>query len=480
MKIRNLLLMVCLVVLGLYTKAQNGLEGIYVERYYVADANDAAHSTPAVPVGAVTYRIYADLLPGYKVQSIYGSSVHSLLMNTTTYFYNCNYGGYGVSIPTNSANNTKKNAMMIDSWLTTGGACNGYLGVPKAEDNGVNNFVNSNNPQLLQNNAAQAVLPLTTQDGMIAGTVKSTTTLGLDALLPIFGDGSANGNSFLVTNGAWACLDGAVGPNPTTNKVLIAQITTNGVFHFELNIQIGTPTLGTQNYVHSNPGVGERTIPSLTQTLYPTTQTLNVTAFPEGLFNTGTGKLSKTQNVDDQGNQWDNFAGTVADTITVALAETTDPFNIVYISNGDSLTTDGKIALTDVPAELNGAYYVIVRHRNSVETWSQVQQFAGSTVNYDFTTSDSKAYGNNLKQVGSAFCLFSGDVSGDQYIDVVDVGLVFNDNLDGAYGYRPSDVNGDGYVDVVDVGIVFNNNLIGAGLISPATSMKKLHGGKTK
>ena len=267
MKLGKRLLGLFLLFSGLFVQAQNGLESIHVERYYVSDANDALYSHPAIPVGSVTYRIYADMLPGYKVQSIYGSSVHSLLMNTTTYFFN--QEDYGATIPTFSANNAKKNTVMLDSWLTTGGACNGWNGILKAEDNGVNNFVNSNVPPLLQNNAAQAGIPLTTQDGMIAGTVPSTITLGLDGIIEVFGDGSANGNTFLVTNGAWSCLSGAAGLDPITNKVLIAQITTDGIFHFELNIQIGTPSLGTENYVASNPTGVELTIPSLIQTLYP-------------------------------------------------------------------------------------------------------------------------------------------------------------------------------------------------------------------
>ena len=45
--------------------AQNGLENIVVEKYYVSNAADAAGSIAnnggALPVGAVTYRIYADM-----------------------------------------------------------------------------------------------------------------------------------------------------------------------------------------------------------------------------------------------------------------------------------------------------------------------------------------------------------------------------------------------------------------------------------
>lgn len=265
---RLLLFSITLFFLTIYTKAQNGLESIWVERYYVSDSVDSANSHPSLPVGSVTYRIYADMLPGYKVQTIFGIPAHPMTITTTTEFWN--QEDYGSSIPTFSANNAKKNTVMIDSWLSTGGACNGWNGVPKTEDDGVNNFVNSNVPQLLQNNALQAGIPLTTQDGMLAGAVPTTGTLGIaQDMLDLFGDGSANGNTFLVPDGSWYCLMGAPGIIPANNKVLIAQITTDGILHFELNIQIGTPSGGTENYVYSNPTGVELTIPSLIQTFYP-------------------------------------------------------------------------------------------------------------------------------------------------------------------------------------------------------------------
>ena len=50
--------------------AQNGLENITVEKYYVSNAADAAGSVGVLPTGSVTYRVYADMLPGYNLQAI--------------------------------------------------------------------------------------------------------------------------------------------------------------------------------------------------------------------------------------------------------------------------------------------------------------------------------------------------------------------------------------------------------------------------
>ncbi|MFM7900967.1 MAG: hypothetical protein ACKPAD_03180 [Bacteroidota bacterium] len=67
-----------------------GLEGIVVEKYYISNANDASvNSTGGVlPVGSVTYRVFADLAPGYQFQAVYGDANHELRLETTTLFFN--------------------------------------------------------------------------------------------------------------------------------------------------------------------------------------------------------------------------------------------------------------------------------------------------------------------------------------------------------------------------------------------------------
>jgi hypothetical protein len=67
----------------------------------------------------------------------------------------------------------------------------------------------------------------------------------------------------LLTDGAWSCLAGAVGPD-TTNKVLIAQITTDGDFSFELNMQLGTPSGSAEQFVAKDAVDKETIFPGLT------------------------------------------------------------------------------------------------------------------------------------------------------------------------------------------------------------------------
>jgi len=278
MKLKNIILGLGLSVLGLFAQAQNGLERIHVERYYVADAADATAATGSVlPEGAVTYRIYADMLPDCKINSIYGSPQHTLKITTTTSFYN--NGDYGATYPGFSALNAKKNAVMLDSWLSSGQACAGFIGVPKSEDDAVSLFVGStgNTNGLLKNTVA----PLYPNDGMFARTSPSVTFIGLDEVIGVFADGGTDGNSFIVTNGAWSNLSGSQGAYPSgSNEVLIAQVTTIGDLHIELNIQIENATGGVEKYVVSNPAADETVIPSLVQTLYasPVVPVVSLTA----------------------------------------------------------------------------------------------------------------------------------------------------------------------------------------------------------
>ena len=46
--------------------------------------------------------------------------------------------------------------------------------------------------------------------------------------------------------------------------------------------------------------------------------------------------------------------------------------------------------------------------------------------NYDFTFSADQAYGNNEVLKGSKFCMYSGDVTQNGFIDLTDVVLINN------------------------------------------------------
>lgn len=250
--------------MGSSTNGQ-GLEGIVVEKYYISNANDqSVNSTGGVlPVGSVTYRVYADLAAGYQFQAVYGDANHELRLETTTLFFNNE--DRGAPFPTFSKNFCDDNTVMLDSWVSVGAACANNFGVLKANDDGVATVVN--NDGVLQNNDPLMGIPLTQQDGFLAGAPQPVTAVNitaLEAMLDAQNDGT-NGPLFSTNNGSWASLNGSTGADPLVNHVLLAQITTDGVFSFKLNLQIrNTTTLQVENYVAQNPIGNEILEPTLT------------------------------------------------------------------------------------------------------------------------------------------------------------------------------------------------------------------------
>lgn len=248
--------------------AQNGLESIIVEKYYVSNAVDANGSVGTLPTGSVTYRFFVDMLPGYRFQAAYGAPLTNnvLTFSTTTSFFNNE--DRGATSPTWTKTQARANSVMLDSYLSAGAACSGNFGILKSEDDGVATVVNNSSPQMLQNADASAGIALSIQDGLLLGTPSALTTVGqTDAQAGLVFDATSQaGSTFTLTDGAWASLVGATGPT-ANNRVLIAQITTDGILSYALNIQIGTPTGGIQRYVHNNAVAGEFTIPSLSGTL---------------------------------------------------------------------------------------------------------------------------------------------------------------------------------------------------------------------
>jgi hypothetical protein len=244
-----------------YASAQNstGLQNIIVEKYYVSNADDAAASIGILPVGSVTYRVFVDMKQGYKFQAAYGSPAHSLFIKTTTSFFNNEDRG-GVN-PTYTKSQAKNNTVMLDSWLSGGAACVGNYGILKSEDDGDATVVNADG--VLKNMDAMAGIPVMDQDGLKLGTPGSFSKVGIDDAIAVFDATSQVGNSFTISNGAWSCIEGATGAD-TTNKVLIAQVTTEGELSFELNIQIGTPSGGTEQYVAKDAVDLETMFPGLT------------------------------------------------------------------------------------------------------------------------------------------------------------------------------------------------------------------------
>ncbi|MFM9422224.1 MAG: Secretion system C-terminal sorting domain [Bacteroidota bacterium] len=258
--------------------AQVGLEGIVVEKYYISDASDstdAADNGSVYPlhVGSTTYRVYADLQTGYSLIQLFGSEQHPWQIGTTTSFFNDPNWGVSVYQGT-SVNNTKKNTQLIDSYITIGGVANGLCGVLKTEDT---DGTIGNNQGVLANVDPAAGAPITGGagvDGLMPGAPILPNVLGITSELDLF-DQTAGG-TFNVVNGAVAALGGMQGVT-ASNMVLIGQFTTDGVFTFKMNLQLGTPTAGgSEIWVAENPLTGEFQDSTLIYTSQPDTTGIGI------------------------------------------------------------------------------------------------------------------------------------------------------------------------------------------------------------
>jgi hypothetical protein len=156
-------------------------------------------------------------------------------------------------------------------------------------------------------------------------------------------------------------------------------------------------------------------------------------------------------------NQGVGLSETEVDAITVELRDAQNG-NLVA-SEIATLHTDGT-ALAAFTSAPNGLFYLAVKYKNTIETWSASPQLVGATpLNYDFTTSFSQAYGGNLIEVEpGVFAIYSGDINQDSNIDNIDYSLWEEDANNFSYGYYATDLNGDGNVDNIDYSIWEKNS----------------------
>jgi hypothetical protein len=157
---------------------------------------------------------------------------------------------------------------------------------------------------------------------------------------------------------------------------------------------------------------------SFTMQLYPTVN-LNLTAFMQGLYSRSNSMTAAPYNATGSG------PTTIADTITVELNDTVNKTTL--FSTPALLGTNGT-SNVNFPYATNGkSYYITLKHRNSISTWSSNPVLFNSLgTNYDFSSSQNQAYGGNLIDSGNGlFLIYSGDINQDGAID-------FNDypNLD--------------------------------------------------
>ncbi|MFY8020017.1 MAG: hypothetical protein ACOVP1_02420 [Bacteroidia bacterium] len=187
---------------------------------------------------------------------------------------------------------------------------------------------------------------------------------------------------------------------------------------------------------------------------------LSITVFLEGLYTGSSAMTTAPYNADGI------TPNTIADTIFIVLHDKNN-FDSVY-SVKTTLGVGGD-AIASIPASFIGnAYYVAIKHRNSIETWSADTIVLNSSTSYNFSTSASQAYGANQVDLGSGvFGIYSGDINQDGSIDFLDYPDLDLGSINGDLGYLNTDLNGDASVDFLDYPIIDLNSINGVVMLRP-------------
>ncbi len=160
----------------------------------------------------------------------------------------------------------------------------------------------------------------------------------------------------------------------------------------------------------------------------PLASSINITAIVEGLYNTSSNTLNKR------------------DTVTVYLRNSFAPYAILDSSKIllDTITFSGTAFFNSTPS---GTHYFSVKYRNAFETWSKSGgeiYAAGTSMAYNFTTAQSQAFGNSMILKNGKYCLISGDLNEDGFVNGNDF-TIFSQQY-GQTGYLRADLNGDNNV----------------------------------
>jgi hypothetical protein len=186
---------------------------------------------------------------------------------------------------------------------------------------------------------------------------------------------------------------------------------------------------------------------------------LELTVFLEGLYNATAGQMNKAMDYDPVLEQtFPKYDGTVADLITVELHVQGNYGSPVHIVEDVELHQDGTAAFS-IPNQFSSSYYITILHRNHLETVSGAPvSLASPQVSYNFTTEDTQAFGDNMKEVATGvWGIYAGDVNGDGVLSGADLVAATDQVRLTATGYRDEDVNGDGVMSGSDIVIITDN-----------------------
>ncbi|HMS32510.1 MAG TPA: hypothetical protein PKC91_00345 [Ignavibacteria bacterium] len=216
------------------------------------------------------------------------------------------------------------------------------------------------------------------------------------------------------------------------------------VNHPYVNMLPNTLNPNTQYFwrVRANDSVGPGKYDMIYTFTTISAQTIDLRAIIQGFYNPVTKKMVK-------------------DTVKVYLRNSFPPNNLAD-SAKNTLDSAGSGMFNFYQALPGLNYFIVLKHRNSIETWSSIPVILNPGIlYYDFTTAPGMAFGNNMIQIDNSplrYAIYSGDVNQDGFVNLADLVSVFNSAITFFPGYKTTDLNGDNITDLSDVLLAFNNS----------------------
>ena len=302
----------------------------------------------------------------------------------------------------------------------------------------------------------------------IAVNCRNTSSSHSIAICPSALPYSWNGLTFNAAGTQTAHLTNAIGCDSAASLTVTSKATSSSSNSITIN-SIALPyswngltfnAAGTQT-AHLTNAAGCDSAATLTLQVNAASATLNVTAFLQGLYLGGGIMTAAPFNVDGVS------SATVADTITIELHDTTSSHNLIATSKS-TVSTTGNVSCNFSGTLLGNAYYVVIKHRNSIATWSTNPVVLTQSNNYDFSNAANKAYGSNMANDGNGvFLIFTGDINQDGSVDFSDYPDLDISSNNGDLGYYATDLNGDASVDFSDYPLLDINSNLGTLSITP-------------
>jgi hypothetical protein len=162
----------------------------------------------------------------------------------------------------------------------------------------------------------------------------------------------------------------------------------------------------------------------------------------------------------------------IYDTVTVYLRNAVSPFAKVDSSKKELYGPGTGQEFSFNNAQNGTPYYVEVKHRNALETWSaDPVTFVSDAASIAYSVDKIYAFGNNEILVDispyNVYAFYSGDVNQNGYIDLTDVIQINNAANTFASGYVLTDLTGNNIVDLTDVLMAYNNSVSFVSVVKP-------------